>query len=220
LPTIPYRPLDPGTDTATAARTFSDALQQRRTVRHFAPTPVPFAVVESLVAAASSAPSGAHKQPWRFVAIENPAVKRQIRLAAEEEERAFYSRRAPQEWLDDLAPLGTDAHKPFLETAPWLVVLFKLSRTDSGGRVYYLDESVGIAAGFFIAAAHFAGLATLTHTPSPMGFLSKVLGRPDHERPFLLLPLGYPDGPPHNPAGECRVPDLKRKGLSEVLVRV
>lgn len=167
--------------------------------------------VEWVIRAAGTAPSGANKQPWRFVAVSDPGLKREIRLAAEEEEREFYARRAPAEWLADLAPLGTDEHKEFLEVAPWLVVVFKLMRGDDGGQVYYVNESVGIACGLLLAAAHHAGLATLTHTPSPMGFLSRVLGRPAHERAFLLVPMGYP-------AEDCQVPDVARKGLDEISV--
>ncbi len=188
----------------------------RRSARFFADTPVSEETIRWCVAAAGTAPSGANKQPWRFVAVADPAIKKQIRTAAEEEERAFYQRRATPEWLADLAPLGTDPSKPFLEVAPWLIVVFKLMKTDpdqSGrqGKVYYVDESVGIATGLLIAAIHHAGLVTLTHTPSPMGFLAGVLGRPAHERPFLLLPVGYP-------AADCTVPDIHRKAVDEILV--
>lgn len=194
-------------------RAFHDVLRRRRTVREFSDRPVPRAVIEGLVRVACTAPSGANKQPWRFVAVQDLALKRQIRLAAEREEREFYQRRANAEWLADLAPLGTDEHKEFLEVAPWLVVVFKLMRADDGGQVYYNTESVGLACGMLLAAAQFAGLATLTHTPSPMRFLGEILGRPGHERPFLLIPVGYP-------AEACRVPRaaLSRKPLEQVLV--
>jgi nitroreductase len=169
--------------------------------------------IESICLAAGTAPSGAHKQPWRFVCVNDPALKREIRLAAEEEEREFYGRRASREWLEDLAPLGTDTNKPFLEIAPWIIVVFALAKTDppESGMVYYREESVGIAVGFLLAAAHHAGLVTLTHTPSPMGFLQKVLHRPSHERAFVVIPVGYP-------ADGCVVPDLKRKPLDRIMV--
>ncbi len=191
-------------------------MRRRRSVRFFADAPVSEETIRLCIAAAGTAPSGANKQPWRFVAVCDPVVKRQIREAAEQEEREFYSRRATPEWLADLAALGTDPDKPFLEVAPWLIVVFKLMKTDADGeghqgKVYYVDESVGIAVGLLIAAIHHAGLVTLTHTPSPMGFLGKVLERPSHERPFLLLPVGYP-------AEECTVPDIHRKPLEEILV--
>jgi iodotyrosine deiodinase len=198
-----------------AAQAFRDRLRSRRSVRDFSDRPVSRETIEALVAAAASAPSGANKQPWRFVAVSDPALKREIRLAAEEEERLFYARRASNEWLRDLAPLGTDPSKPFLETAPWLIVLFKCMKDDRPDRasdlVYYVNESVGIAAGFLIAAIHHAGLATLTHTPSPMAFLQRLLRRPEHERAFLLLPVGYP-------ADHAMVPSIVRKPLDEVLV--
>jgi nitroreductase len=188
----------------------------RRSVRQFSSEPVERAVIESCIAAAGTAPSGANKQPWRFVAVSDPMIKRRIREAAEAEEREFYARRATPEWLADLEPLGTDPDKSFLESAPWLVVVFKLMKTDPDpegrqGKVYYVDESVGIATGMLITALHLAGLATLTHTPSPMGFLSRVLNRPAHERPFLLLPVG-------RPADGCQVPDIARKPLERILV--
>ncbi len=169
------------------------------------------------MAAAGSAPSGANKQPWRFVAVDDPTIKREIRIAAEEEEREFYSRRAGETWLADLEILGTDDQKPFLEVAPWLIVVFKCMKTDEpdartgSDQVYYVNESVGIAVGMLLLAAHTAGLATLTHTPSPMKFLGKILRRPDHERPYLLIPVGYA-------ADDCRVPDIHRRPLSEILV--
>lgn len=193
-----------------AAEAFRDRLAERRTVRHFAARPVPAGVVEAAVAAAANAPSGAHQQPWHFVIVRDPQLKRQIRIAAEAE---FYARRAPDSYLSALQPLGTDARKPFLETAPGLVAIFAqqyhLDRAGERVNHYYVKESVGIATGFLIAALHLAGLATLTHTPSPMQFLVDVLGRPASEKAFLLLVVGYPeDG--------CRVPALRRKPLAEV----
>lgn len=198
-----------------AARAFHDVMKKRRTVREYSDRPVSLATIEWLVRCAGSAPSGANKQPWRFVAVRDPAVKRAIRAAAEQEEREFYAHRATAEWLADLAPLGTDASKPFLEVAPWLVVVFKLTRGDDDSQHYYVNESVGIAVGLFLAAAHHAGLATLTHTPSPMGFLQDVLGRPKHEKPYVLIPVGYP-------ADDCQVPEaaLRKKELAEILTVV
>lgn len=209
--TVALNPYRPGVSAAEAARGFYETMRLRRSVRVFSPEPVPRGVMEWIIRAAGSAPSGANKQPWRFVAVSNPGLKRQIREAAEAEEREFYGRRATPEWLADLAPLGTDADKAFLEEAPWLVVVFKLVRGDDESGVYYINESVGIACGLFLAAAHHAGLATLTHTPSPMGFLARVLGRPEHERAFLLIPVGYP-------APGCVVPDIARKPLEEISV--
>jgi nitroreductase len=216
FPHIPHAPFVPVDPPEACARRFHDVMRQRRTVRMFSPRPVNEETIRWCVAAASTAPSGANKQPWRFVCVRDASIKRAIREAAEAEEREFYARRATPEWLADLAPLGTDDHKPFLEVAPWLVVVFKLMKTDprpdaTQGKVYYVDESVGIATGLFLAACQHAGLATLTHTPSPMGFLSKVLARPDHERPFLLIPVGYP-------AHNCTVPNISRKPLEEVMV--
>jgi nitroreductase len=197
-------------DRATA---FAAAMAGRRTVRAFAPDPVPRPVIEACLRTAGSAPSGANQQPWHFVAVSDSAVKRQIREAAEAEERAFYGGRAPADWLQALAPLGTDADKPFLEIAPWLIVVFaRLHDRGPEGRSikhYYVQESVGIATGFLIAALHQAGLASLTHTPSPMHFLNAILDRPRLERPFLILVAGYP-------AADARVPDLRRKPLDEI----
>jgi iodotyrosine deiodinase len=195
---------------------FASDLHRRRTVRDFKSQSVPRAVIEQAIRAATSAPSGANQQPWRFVAISDPAIKSKIRAAAEEEEREFYSRRAPDEWLAALGPLGTDANKPFLEIAPWLIAIFierfGLRSDGTKEKHYYPDESVGIATGMLIAALHRAGLATLTHTPSPMRFLNEILDRPpDRERPFLLLVVGYP-------TDDCTVPDVQRKPVSEVAV--
>jgi nitroreductase len=208
---VPFVPLRVPESPEVAARNFYEVQRQRRSVRFFSERAVSREAIEWILRAGASAPSGANKQPWRFVVVSRADVKRQIRVAAEAEEREFYERRATPEWLADLAPLGTDQDKPFLEIAPWLIVVFKLVKGDDGSATYYTNESVGIACGMLISAIHHAGLVTLTHTPSPMGFLSKVLGRPEHERPFLLLPVGYP-------AEGCVVPDIGRKGLSEVSV--
>ncbi|MEM8757764.1 MAG: nitroreductase family protein [Planctomycetota bacterium] len=202
---------DPGIEPQEAAGRFYETMRRRRTVRMFSDRPVSRETIELICRAAGTAPSGANKQPWRFVAVANPETKRKIREAAEAEEREFYERRASETWLDDLRPFGTDAEKPFLEIAPWLIIVFKMNKTDDGGQVYYVNESVGLATGMLLAAAHHAGLATLTHTPSPMGFLREVLGRPEHERPFLLIPVGYP-------AEDCVVPVIERKPVDEILV--
>jgi nitroreductase len=194
------------------AQAFADELAQRRTVRDYASTPVPRALIEHCLRAAGSAPSGANQQPWRFVAVSSPEIKHRIREAAEAEEREFYAHRAPDEWLQALSTLGTDANKPFLEVAPWLIAIFyERFATDAAGnkhKRYYPHESVGIATGLLIAALHRAGLATLTHTPSPMGFLNEILGRPKNEMPYLLLVVGHP-------AEACRVPDIQRLRLEE-----
>lgn len=198
-------------DMRTRARTFLAEMAQRRSVRVFSDTPVPPEVLEDCVATAAQAPSGANKQPWTFVVVTDPEVKRQIREAAEEEERSFYGGRAPERWLEDLEAFGTDANKPFLEAAPALIVLFAQKHgATPDERHYYVQESVGIACGFLLAALHHAGLATLTHTPSPMKFLAQILGRPDNERPYLLIPVGFP-------VEDCEVPDIQRKPRDEVL---
>ncbi|MEE8106873.1 MAG: nitroreductase family protein [Planctomycetota bacterium] len=204
---------DPGVPPEEAARAFFDVMRRRRSVRMFSDRPVSQETIEWIVRAAGSAPSGANKQPWRFVCVKDPALKREIRLAAEVEEREFYEKRAPKSWLDALAPLGTDEHKEYLEIAPWLIVVFLLAKDEDGSQVYYRNESVGLASGLLLAAAHHAGLATLTHTPSPMGFLQKVLNRSENERPFLLIPVGYP-------AEDCIVPAhaLSRKPLEQIMV--
>ncbi len=187
-------------------------LRKRRTVRDFSSRAVPRAVIEDCLRAAGSAPSGANMQPWHFAAVSDPTLKQLIRMAAETEEKEFYQHRAPAEWLAALAALGTDSNKPFLETAPWLIAIFTQPyHVDADGtrvKHYYATESVGIATGFLIAALHHAGLATLTHTPSPMSFLNSLLGRPAHEKPFLLLVVGFP-------AEDARVPDIGRKELAE-----
>ncbi|MCW5899783.1 MAG: nitroreductase family protein [Flavobacteriales bacterium] len=198
------------------ARHFHALMARRRTVRHFSEDPVPSEVMEAVVATAATAPSGAHKQPWTFCLVGDPGLKRRIRKAAEEEERINYGGRMSAEWLADLKPFATHWEKPFLEIAPWLVVVFRRTyELDPDGHKhqnYYVNESVGIATGMLLAAAHQAGLATLTHTPSPMDFLARVLGRPANERAYLLIPMGFP-------APDCQVPDLDRKPLEQVLVR-
>ena len=206
---LPYTPYDPGASAGDASEAFRAVMNTRRSVRDFSERPVPRSVIETLVRTAASSPSGAHKQPWHFVCVSDPAMKRRIREAAEAEEQAFYEGRAPQRWLDDLAPLGTNADKPFLERAPWLIVVFKRVRGEGDEKVYYVNESVGIASGVLIAAIHCAGLVTLTHTPSPMGFLGEILARPKGDKAFLLLPVGYP-------ADNATVPDLQRKPLADV----
>ena len=203
-------------DVIERSQKFFELMKTRRTVRRFSDEPVPEQVIRNIIATAGTSPSGANKQPWRFVAVSDAALKREIREAAEQEERDFYAHRANQAWLDDLHPLQTNAHKPFIEEAPWLIAVFKLMKDDSpNGRseqVYYVNESVGIAVGMLIAAAHQAGLSTLTHTPSPMSFLCQILDRPSYERPFLLVPMGY--------AHEAYTPpELDRKTLPEIMVR-
>ena len=192
---------------------FYAEIKTRRTVRDFSDRPVPKVVIEEAIRAAGTSPSGANQQPWHFAVITDRNLKRQIREAAEEEERAFYENRAPDEWLEALSPLGTDANKSFLETAPYLIVIFSQNYrcTDNGEKLknYYVQESVGIATGILITAIHQAGLVSLTHTPSPMGFLSSILGRPVNERPFLILVVGYP-------SEDTKVPDIKRKTLQEI----
>lgn len=192
---------------------FHEILRRRRSVRMFSDRPVSREAIENIVRCASTAPSGANKQPWRFVAVSDPALKREIRFGAEAEERELYARRASAEWLADLEPLGTDEHKEYLETVPWLIVVFKLTRSDSGGKVYYSEESVGIATGMLLAAAQVAGLSTLTHTPSPMVFLGEILGRPRSEKPYMLIPVGYP-------SEDCEVPEhaLARRPIEQTLI--
>ncbi len=195
------------------AKVFYEDVRRRRTVRQFSDRPVPAAVLEYCLRAAGSAPSGANRQPWHFAVVTDPERKRRIREAAEQEEREFYQRRAPHEWLEALAHLGTNEHKPFLEIAPVLIAVFaeRYALGPGGRRLrnYYVSESVGIATGILITALHHAGLATLTHTPSPMGFLNEILERPPHERPFLLLVVGYP-------APDATVPDIPRRSLGEI----
>lgn len=204
----------PRADSMTArAEAFYETMKTRRTVRMFDDTAVPRAVIENSIRTAGRAPSGANRQPWHFVAISDPLMKKRIREAAEEEERAFYGGRAGDQWLKDLEPFGTDAEKPFLETAPWLIAVFRQSYgVDEKGEKqthYYVHESAGLAAGFLLAALHHAGLATLTHTPSPMGFLTDICGRPAHEKPTMLVVAGYP-------AKETVVPVIDKKPLEEI----
>lgn len=212
LPLSEYREYPADEMRRRAASLYRD-MCRRRSVRAFSSRPVPREVIEDCLRAAGTAPSGANMQPWHFVAVSDPAVKRQIRETAEETERAFYKRRASEEWLDALVPLGTDASKPFLETAPYLIAVFAQRHgiDAQGNRVqhYYVTRSVGIATGLLVAAIHHAGLVSLTYTPSPMGFLNTVLGRPDSERPFLLLVVGYP-------AEDATVPVIEKKRLDEI----
>jgi nitroreductase len=196
------------------SREFYQFMDRRRTIREFSDKPVPWEVIENIVMTASSAPSGAHKQPWTFCVVGSPELKKQIREAAEKEEYLNYHGRMSEEWLEDLQPFGTDWQKPFLEAAPYLIVVFKKAYDLKDGekrKNYYVSESVGLAAGFLLAAVHNAGLAALTHTPSPMNFLQDILQRPENERPFLLIPVGYP-------AGDAQAPCLSRKTIEEVLV--
>jgi nitroreductase len=213
---IPYRPPRVDADEMQErARALFAELDSRRSVRDFSSDPVPRELIELAIKTASTAPSGAHRQPWKFVAIGDPAVKHEIRLAAEAEERESYDHRMSQEWLSAIRPLGTTWEKPYLETAAWIVVVFEeIHGYDDDGHVrknYYTKESVGIACGLFITALHHMGLATLTHTPSPMDFLSQILERPSNERPYILFPVGFP-------AHDAEVPDIQRKALDEVSV--
>lgn len=203
------------------ARSFLTLMRKRRTVRDFSPEPVPFNLIRMAIETAASAPSGANQQPWRFVVVSDPELKHKIRMAAEEEERINYESRFPEEWKHALAPLGTDWHKEFLEIVPYLIVVFAIVYGESPSPVndgtlirskhYYVSESVGIASGMLLAALHNAGLATLTHTPSPMGFLAELLKRPKNEKPYLLIPVGYP-------AKGAVVPDITKKPLEDVLI--
>ena len=212
---VPAPKVDNGSDEELLrkAQEFYEVMQRRRTIRDYSTRPVPREVIEYCIRAAGTAPSGANLQPWHFVAVSDPAIKRQIRVAAEKEEKEFYEKRAPKAWLDALAPLGTDSNKPFLETAPWLIAVFaqpfRILTDGTRSPTYYAIESVGIATGLLVTAVHSCGLAALTHTPSPMGFLNKILGRPSHEKPFVLLVVGHP-------AEGARVPDISRKDLSEI----
>ena len=198
------------------ARAFREELARRRSVRHFSEEPIPLEVIDECIRSAGSAPSGANRQPWTFVVVTDPARKRRIREAAEEEERELYEHRISDEWRAALAPLGTDWRKPFLETAPAQIAVFRHAYGLEGGERrtnYYTQESVGIAVGFLIAALHRAGLATLTHTPSPMGFLGELLERPPNEKAFVLLPVGYP-------TADCEVPNLGKKSLDAIRIRL
>ena len=211
---LAYTPVEPEVCLERSKRLFA-RMERRRSVRHFSDRPVPRQVMENLIRTASTAPSGANKQPWTFVTVSDQGLKAKIRRAAEQEERRNYEQRMPSDWLEALEPFGTDWRKPFLEIAPWLVVVFQqnVEVLPSGEtrKNYYVMESVGIAVGMFLAAVHQVGLVALTHTPSPMKFLSKILQRPANEKPFVLIPVGYP-------TEDCQVPDLDRKGLEEVAV--
>ena len=207
----------PPAEQLRVSREFVDRMAARRSVRFMSSEPVPFELIENAIRCASLAPSGANQQPWKFVVVKDPEIKRRIREAAEAEERESYEHRMPQDWLEALAPLGTDWHKEFLEVAPYLIVVFRidfgLTQTANGEikiKHYYVQESVGIATGLLLAALHMSGLATLTHTPSPMGFLSSILDRPKNERPYVLIPVGLP-------APNATVPDIAKKGIAEVM---
>lgn len=197
------------------SKSFYHWMDKRRSIREYSEKPVPKEVIENLIQTASTSPSGAHKQPWTFCAVSNPTLKNKIRIAAEMEEKESYETRMSDSWKKDLTPLGTDKNKPFLEIAPWLIIVFKrayeFDKTGNKQQNYYVNESVGLACGMLITAIHNAGLVTLTHTPSPMKFLTKILNRPDNERPFLLLPVGYAKDPVY-------VPDNKRKNLDEIAI--
>ena len=213
---IPFRPTAyPPGEMLERSHAFYELMNRRRTVRDFSDKPVPAELIEQIILTASTAPSGANKQPWTFCLVSDPAIKKAIREAAEKEEYTNYHGRMSDEWLDDLKTLGTNWEKPFLETAPYLIVVFKKSWEQAGAeklKNYYVMESVGLATGFLLAALHYAGLVALTHTPSPMNFLQEILKRPENEKPFLLIPVGYP-------AENAEVPDISRKSLEEVLVR-
>ena len=219
---LKFERLDPQ-EQLDRARDFLALMRKRRTVRAFSPEPVPLELLTLAIETAGSAPSGANQQPWRFVIVGDKDIKQKIRMAAEQEERDNYDRRFPEEWKETLEPLGTDWHKEFLEIAPYLIVIFKIdygvapSPVNDGTMIkskhYYVNESVGIAVGMLIAALHNSGLATLTHTPSPMGFLAEILGRPKNEKPYLLIPVGYP-------AEGAEVPDITKKPLDEIIILV
>jgi len=208
---LTVEPLSPP-EMVRAVNTLADRMSQRRSVRDFSSEPLPDGLIETAIRIAAGAPSGANIQPWRFVVMTDPARKRRLREAAEAEERDFYDRRATAEWLEAIAPIGTDWRKPFLETAPVVIVVFEVHQGPNSPKPYYVKESVGIAVGFLLTALQQAGLATLTHTPSPMRFLNEVCERPPEERPYVVIPVGYP-------APGARVPDIARKPLDEVMVR-
>ncbi len=215
----PFIPLKSSTISEKEAelrlQNFTNHLVERRSVREFSSKPVSIHLIKKIIACANAAPSGANKQPWTFCLVSNPEIKRKIRIAAEAEEKESYENRMNDEWLDDIKPLQTDWQKPFLEIAPYLIIVCKqsygLDKHSTKIQHYYVNESVGLACGFLLAAIHQAGLVALTHTPSPMNFLSKILNRPENEKPFLLIPVGYP-------AENCLVPDLKKKKVEDVLV--
>ncbi len=208
---LPRRSTD---EMAQRSAAFFETMRSRRSVRHFASDAIPLEVIRNCLNSAGTAPSGANRQPWHFVVVGNPLLKSEIRRGAEAEEKEFYQNLAPQDWLDALVPLGTDANKPFLKTAPYLIVVFseKFAVDSAGGKLknYYVTESASIATGFLIAALHSAGLATLTHTPSPMKFLNSILQRPDTEKPLMIVVVGYP-------AADACVPDISRKPLDEIV---
>ncbi len=204
----------PEEEQKNSADSFYDLIKKRRSIRNFSNEPISRGVIEKIISAAGTAPSGANKQPWKFVVIDKEEIKKEIRIAAEKEEKINYESRFPSEWKDDLEPFGTDWHKDFIETAPYLIVVFKIDYElieDKIKKNYYVNESVGIAVGFLLAAIHNAGLCALTHTPSPMSFLRTILKRPKNETPFLLIPVGFP-------AKEAKVPNIFRKPLSEILI--
>lgn len=221
-----YHPLDfekvTPEEQHNASKDYMNKMLKRRTVRDFSPEPVPIELIENAILVAGSAPSGANQQPWTFVVISNPELKHKIRVAAEAEEKESYDRRMSQEWLSALAHLGTDWRKPHIEEAPYIIVAFRKPyeleiNPDTGEEIkvkhYYSEESVGIAVGFLLSALHLSGLATLTHTPSPMKFLTEILGRPPHERPFVLIPVGYP-------AEDAEVPVITKKSLDEIMIHL
>ncbi len=212
---VPYRGIRyPKAEMLQRSREFYQFMNKRRTVRDFSDKPIPEEVIDNLILAASTAPSGAHKQPWTFCVVSDPEIKKAIREAAEKEEYLNYHGRMTEEWIEDLKPFATDWQKPFLETAPYLIVIFKKAYDIVNGekrKNYYVTESVGLATGFLLAAIHNAGLVAVTHTPSPMNFLQELLGRPENERPFLLIPVGYP-------SDEAMVPNIERKPLEEIAV--
>jgi iodotyrosine deiodinase len=213
---IPYRQEIPSEEELTEkSLVFYNLMEKRRSIRFFSDKPVPKAVIDNIIKTASTAPSGAHKQPWRFCVISNKELKSRIRKMAEQEEYISYNGRMKDDWIKDLEPLGTDWVKEFIDVAPWIIVVMKMpyNLAETGEKLnnYYVAESVGLAAGFLLAAVHFSGLVALTHTPSPMNFLTEALNRPENERPFLLIPVGYP-------AENATVPNLKRKSLEEVVV--
>ncbi|MEZ4684738.1 MAG: nitroreductase family protein [Bacteroidia bacterium] len=210
---LDFQPL-PEEAMRSRSEAFFTQMNRRRSVRSFSDKPVPREIIENIIKTASTAPSGAHKQPWTFCAVGDPAIKAEIRKAAEKEEYENYHGRMSDTWLEDLEPFGTDWHKPFLEIAPWLIIVFRrIYELEDGEKKnnYYVNESVGLATGMLLTAIHNAGLASLTHTPSPMKFLQSILNRPENERAFLLIPVGYP-------ADDCTVPDISRKGLEEMAV--
>lgn len=210
---LDFQKIESKTEQIKRAEDFCENLNRRRTVREYSAEDVPFEIIEKAILTAGTAPSGANMQPWRFVVVSSPEIKKQIREAAEKEEFESYHKRMSEKWLRRLAPLGTDEHKPFLEIAPYLIIVFRITSIVEDGEsepTYYSQESVGIAVGLLLAALHNAGLATLTHTPSPMKFLQEILGRPKNEIPFVLIPVGYP-------AENAQVPDIKRKSLEEIM---